>query len=158
MTPKSLLRHPRARSGIGDLAGGFEPLLPADGVRKDPSEVRRLLLCSGKVYYDLTGSDEWERAAAVDLARVELLYPFPREELIGLLEQYPALEELVWVQEEPENMGAWRNISPELRGTTGQGVLVRFVGRPASASPAEGYAGAYMAAQTRLVEEAFAGL
>jgi len=158
MTPKSLLRHPRARSGIDDLAGGFEPLLPAAGVQKDPSAVRRLLLCSGKVYYDLTGSDEWERAAAVDLVRVELLYPFPRQELAGLLERYPALEELVWVQEEPENMGAWRNISPELRDTAGEGIQVRFVGRPASASPAEGYAGAYTAAQTRLVEEAFAGL
>lgn len=158
MTPKSLLRHPRARSGIDDLAAGFEPLLPADGVRKDPSAVRRLLLCSGKVYYDLTGSDEWEKTAALDLVRVELLYPFPRHELAGLLERYPALEEVVWVQEEPENMGAWRNISPELRDTAGQGARVRFVGRPASASPAEGYAGAYTAAQARLVEEAFAGL
>jgi 2-oxoglutarate dehydrogenase E1 component len=156
MTPKSLLRHPRARSGIDDLGGGFQPLLPAEAAGRDPSAVRRLLLCSGKIYYDLTGADEWERAAAVDLARVEMLYPFPRAELAGLLARYPALEEIVWVQEEPENMGAWRALAPELRETAGEEVRVRFVGRPAAASPAEGYAGAHAAAQARIVEESFA--
>jgi 2-oxoglutarate dehydrogenase E1 component len=158
MTPKSLLRHPRARSGIDDLAGGFEPLLPAGRLIKDPSAVRRLLLCSGKVYYDLTGSEKWESASEVDLARVEMLYPFPSEELTGLIGRYPALEEVVWVQEEPENMGAWRPVAPALREIAGDGIRVRFVGRPASASPAEGYAAAHTAAQARIVEGAFASL
>jgi 2-oxoglutarate dehydrogenase E1 component len=158
MTPKSLLRNPRARSGIDDLAGRFEPVLPAGRLMKDPSEVRRLLLCSGKVYYDLTGSGEWERSPAVDLARVEILYPVPSEELTTLIRRHPALEEIVWVQEEPENMGAWRAIAPELRALAGDGISMRFAGRPASASPAEGYATAHAAAQSRIVEEAFAGI
>jgi 2-oxoglutarate dehydrogenase E1 component len=158
MTPKSLLRHPKARSGIADLAGGFEPILPVGGGRPDAAEVRRLLLCSGKVYYDLLGSDRWKNAASVDLARVELLYPFPREECAGLLGRYPVLEDVVWVQEEPANMGAWRAIASELREIAGGEVQVRLVSRPAAASPAEGYAGAHHEAQTRLVEEAFGGL
>ena len=157
MTPKSLLRHPRARSRVADLAGGFEPLLPASGAGRDPSAVRRLLLCSGKIYYDLTGSEAWASASAVDLARVEMLYPFPGEEIAGLVGRYPSLEEIVWVQEEPENMGAWRALAPELRALAGDGVEVRFVGRPASASPAEGYAAAHAAAQDGIVARAFAG-
>lgn len=118
--------------------------------------MRRLLLCSGKIYYDLTGADEWESASTVDLARVEMLYPFPGEELAGLIGRYPALEEIVWVQEEPENMGAWPTTAPRLRMLAGDEIRVRFVGRPASASPAEGYAAAHVAAQARIVEEAFA--
>ncbi|MGB5525980.1 MAG: 2-oxoglutarate dehydrogenase E1 component, partial [Gemmatimonadota bacterium] len=157
MTPKSLLRHPRARSGISDLASGFEPLLPATGAGRSPSAVRRLLLCSGKIYYDLMGADGWESASTVDLARVEMLYPFPGEELAGLIGRYPALEEIVWVQEEPENMGAWRTSAPQLRDLAGEGIKVRFIGRPASASPAEGYAAAHAAQQARIVEEALAG-
>ena len=157
MTPKSLLRHPRARSGIADLTGRFEPLLPADRAGRDPSVVRRLLLCSGKVYYDLTGSEGWSEAREVDLARVEMLYPFPGDELAKLVRALPALEEILWVQEEPENMGAWRAIAPGLRDISGEGIGVRFVGRPAAASPAEGYAAAHAAAQARIVEEALGG-
>ncbi|MCL7972106.1 MAG: 2-oxoglutarate dehydrogenase E1 component [marine benthic group bacterium] len=157
MTPKSLLRHPRARSGARDLAGGFEPILPAAGAGRDPAGVRRLLLCSGKIYYDLTASEAWEPATSIDLARVELLYPFPRAELEGLIGRYPSLEEIVWVQEEPENMGGWRSVEPELRALTPEAVVMRYVGRPASASPAEGYAAAHAAAQARIVEEALAG-
>jgi len=153
MTPKSLLRHPRARSGVADLGGGFEPLLPPEGER-DPSVVRRLLLCSGKIYYELIAWEGWERAAAIDVARVELLYPFPRTELQGLLDRYPALDEVVWVQEEPENMGAWRYVAPLLHETVREGVSVRRISRPAAASPAEGFAAAHAAAQERIVSEA----
>ena len=159
MTPKSLLRHPKARSGLADLEEDiFQPLLPTVEGRPDPAGVRRLLLCSGKVYYDLIASDRWESASAVDLARVELLYPFPRDEVAHLVATYPALEEIVWVQEEPENMGAWRAISPELRKIAGEGLRVRRVSRPAAASPAEGNAGAAALAQARLVEESLAAL
>jgi 2-oxoglutarate dehydrogenase E1 component len=158
MTPKSLLRHPRARSRVTDLAGGFEPLLPAAGAGRNPSTVTRLLLCSGKIYYDLTGSVRWESASAVDLARLELLYPFPDRELAGLIGRYPELREVVWVQEEPENMGAWRTTAHSIREVAPDGVAVRVVSRPASASPAEGYAAAHAAAQARIVEEAFEGL
>ena len=157
MTPKSLLRHPRARSGVKDLAGGFEPILQTSGAGRDPSAVRRLLLCSGKIYFDLTASEAWETGTSIDLARVELLYPLPRAELEGLIGRYPSLQEIVWVQEEPENMGAWRAAAPQLRALAGEEVRVRYVGRPASASPAEGYAAAHAAAQARIVEEALTG-
>jgi len=157
MSPKSLLRHPRARSSIGELAaGGFQPLLPAGpeaGVR-DPGTVRRLVLCSGRVYYDLTGGDAWGEATGVDVARVELLYPFPGAEIAGLLGRYPALEEIVWAQEEPANMGAWSALAPQLREVAGDGIEIRRVSRPAAASPAEGFAAAAAAAQARIVEEA----
>jgi 2-oxoglutarate dehydrogenase E1 component len=157
MTPKSLLRHPRARSGIDELASGsFQPVLPAAGVRPSPDGVRRLLLCSGKVYYDVLASASWESATAVDLARLELLYPFPTQELNLLLAGYQALEEIVWVQEEPANMGAWQAIAPRLRESAGDAISLRLASRPAAASPAEGYAGAHAAAQERIIEEAFA--
>ena len=87
-----------------------------------------------------------------------MLYPFPGRELEGLVGRYPALQEVVWVQEEPENMGAWRFVAPSLREVAADGVAVRVISRPASASPAEGYAAAHAAAQARIVEEAFAGL
>jgi len=154
MTPKSLLRHPAARSGIDDLGGGFEPLLPAVDVERDPARVQRLLLCSGKIYYDLTGSEEWAGAQSVDLARVEMLYPFPAQELSALVAKYPGLTEIVWVQEEPENMGAWRAVAPTLRQIGSGRATVRFVGRPTAASPAEGYAAAHAAAQASIVEQA----
>jgi 2-oxoglutarate dehydrogenase E1 component len=158
MTPKSLLRHPRARSAVADLDGRFRPVLPAGGADRDPTAVRRLLLCSGKVYYDLTGSEAWEEAKAVDLSRIEMLYPFPREEVQTLAAGYPELEEIVWVQEEPENMGAWRAVEPLLRDVAGANVRVRSVSRPPAASPAEGYAAAHASAQARIVDEAIGGM
>jgi 2-oxoglutarate dehydrogenase E1 component len=159
MTPKSLLRHPKARSGLGDLTeGGFRPVLPASEGRPDPGGVGRLLLCSGKIYYDLLTSADWGTMGAIDLVRVELLYPFPGAELAELLATYPVLEDIVWVQEEPANMGAWRAIATELRDIAGEAVRVRRISRPAAASPAEGYSGAHAAAQKRLVEEAFTPL
>jgi 2-oxoglutarate dehydrogenase E1 component len=152
MTPKSLLRHPAARSTAAELAAGsFRPVLP--GLREEPESVRRLVLCSGKVFYDLVGSDAWKESAAVDVARVERLHPVPREEIRELLGGYPSLEEIVWVQEEPANMGPWCHLRPALEELAGTGREVRYVGRPERASPAEGYAAAHAIEQGRIIRE-----
>ncbi|MFQ5746921.1 MAG: 2-oxoglutarate dehydrogenase E1 component [Gemmatimonadota bacterium] len=160
LTPKSLLRHPGARSTLEDLAeGGFEPVLAdpaAPAVRDDPASVRRLILCSGKIYYDLAASDARAAADGVELLRLELLYPFPEHELAKAFARFPALEEIVWVQEEPENMGAWGSISDRLRCVIGPDIGLRYVGRPRRASPAEGYAAEHAREQARIVGEAFA--
>jgi 2-oxoglutarate dehydrogenase E1 component len=153
MTPKSLLRHPEARSPMSELTdGSFRPVLP--GVREDPAAVKRLVLCSGKVFYDLTGSEGWEAATSVDVARIELLYPFPAATLEAVIGTYPALEEVVWMQEEPENMGAWRYIRGALAEVAGLSCTISLVARPERASPAAGTAQAHAREQQELIERA----
>lgn len=155
-TPKSLLRHPRATSTIENLANGsFKPVLDDVRARAHAADVSRLILCSGKVYYDLIGSGSYEAAGNVAIARIEELYPLPAAQLTELIEGYSALEEIVWVQEEPQNMGAWRYLEPHLKQLAGNEVAVRYVGRPERSSPAEGYTQTHEAAQTRIVKDAF---
>src|SRR5437867_4228909 len=156
-TPKSLLRLPQASSRLEDLATGrFQPVLddPAEPPR---DAVRRLILCSGKVYYDLTLAPARAQAQHVAVARVELLYPFPREELATLIREYPNLREIVWVQEEPRNMGPQKFMLPQLRELVGPEVTVRDIGRPERSSPAEGYPAAHQAEQARIVAAALGG-
>jgi len=158
MTPKSLLRNPAARSSLHELTSGyFRPVLP--GLRDESvlGEVRRLVLCSGKVFYDLTGSGEWDASPHVDVARLERIHPFPAEQLQEILAAYPALEELAWVQEEPANMGAWEFVRPLFERLAGSDLTIRYIGRPASASPAGGHAATHALEQQAIVEEAFAG-
>ena len=155
MTPKSLLRHPAARSTPPELSdGSFQPVLPGLRDEAERGSVRRLVLCSGKVFYDLVGSDVWKEAKAADVGRVERLHPVPRAEIRSLLDAYPALEELVWAQEEPQNMGAWCHLRGPLSELAGDDISVRYVGRPERASPAEGYAAAHATEQARIVTEA----
>ncbi len=155
-TPKSLLRLPQASSRLEDLATGrFQPVLD-DAAATPRAPVRRLILCSGKVYYDLTLAPARAQAQHVAIARVELLYPFPREELATLLRGYPKLREIVWVQEEPRNMGPQKFMLPQLRELVGPEVTVRDIGRPERSSPAEGYPAAHQAEQARIVAAAFA--
>jgi 2-oxoglutarate dehydrogenase E1 component len=164
-TPKSLLRHPRARSRAEELAaGGFQPVLPdpersgSEGGGGDA--VRRAVLCTGKVYYDLVTSDLREEADDVALIRVERAYPFPEEELAEALADHPELEEVAWVQEEPENMGWWSFLRPRLRELLAgrdDGIPLEYVGRSAMASPAEGFASAHAEEQERIVREALTG-
>jgi len=159
MTPKSLLRHPEARSTAGELSeGAFRAVLPDDD--RGASDVRRAVLCTGKMYYDLLGSDLREEQPETALIRVERLYPFPGEELEEALSALDELEEVVWAQEEPENMGAWRYLRPKLEGLEavgrdGVGVPLRYAGRPAMASPAEGFHSLHEENQARIVREAF---
>jgi 2-oxoglutarate dehydrogenase E1 component len=155
-TPKSLLRHPKAVSTLSDLTDrGFELVLDDERTRERPSDVRRVVLCTGKLYYDLMAGDERESAQDVAVVRVEQLYPFPEDALRDLLERYDSATELIWAQEEPANMGAWSYMGPWLRALAGDRLSVGYVGRPERASPAEGYKKAHDEQQSRLVHDAF---
>jgi 2-oxoglutarate dehydrogenase E1 component len=157
-TPKSLLRHPRAVSRLADLArGSFHMVLDDERAAAEAGAVRRLSLCSGKVYYDLVGGEEREASPDVAVVRVEQLYPFPDEQFRELLARYDQATELVWVQEEPANMGAWTYMRPLLEELAGDRLTVRYAGRPERASPAEGYKKAHDHQQARIVRETFDG-
>jgi 2-oxoglutarate dehydrogenase E1 component len=118
------------------------------------------VLCSGKVYYDLLGHDERPAAAAVAIARVEQPYPFPVDDVAALVASYPKLDDIVWVQEEPQNMGPWRSMRHRLddaaRSSAGVSAT-RYVGRPWRASPSEGYPTAHQREQERIVRTALTG-
>ncbi|HEY2718519.1 MAG TPA: hypothetical protein VGI52_02730 [Solirubrobacteraceae bacterium] len=154
MTPKSLLRLPQATNTIADMAEGtrFQPVLAEPGV--DDSTVTRLLLCTGKVYYDLVGHPDRASHPGLAVARVELLYPFPEAQILELLHRYPKLEEVVWVQEEPRNAGARAHMFPRLMQIMPDGIRFGFIGRPERASPGEGYPAAHIAEQSRIVTTA----
>ncbi len=154
-TPKSLLRLPAATSRLEDLAEGrFHAVLDDPGAAAREA-VTRLVLCSGKVYYDLVGWPSRAESPHVAVARVELLYPQPLVEIAEVAGRYPGLKELVWVQEEPRNMGARKFLVPKLRDLVRAGVVISEVSRPERASPAEGYPAAHQAEQARIVREAF---
>jgi 2-oxoglutarate dehydrogenase E1 component len=158
MTPKGLLRLKDASSTLDDLAGGsFAPVI--DDAGADKSGVRRLVLCSGKIYYDLAGHEERAALTTVAVARLEQLYPFPTREVGTLLASYPELAELVWAQEEPLNMGAYRSIRHRLEdaleeAVPSHAVQLRYVGRSWRASPSEGYPTAHLVEQHRIVRDA----
>ena len=156
-TPKSLLRLPQAGSRLEELAQGqFQPVLDDAGAVERLDAVRRLILCSGKIYYDLTLAPARAQAEGVAIGRVELLYPFPGPELSGLVRRYPNLEEIVWVQEEPRNMGPQKFMLPQLRTLVPEGIALRYIARPERSSPAEGYPAAHQVEQARIVASAFA--
>src|SRR5438552_9211163 len=149
MQPKSLLRLPAAAAKLEELAtGSFQPVIDDQSVRRR-EDVRRLVFCSGKIYYDLLEKD---RPAGIAIVRVEELYPWPLN-VARVVDAYPNVEEVVWAQEEPKNMGAWTYVSPRLRASTGNQLTVRYVGRPERASPAEGYFQAHTVEQTRIVND-----
>jgi 2-oxoglutarate dehydrogenase E1 component len=151
-TPKSLLRNPKAVSQFDDLASGsFQPVLRDTTMPKD--KATRLVLCTGKVYYDLSGAESREQNGHVAIVRVEQLYPFPAQEIAAVIAGYPALEEVVWTQEEPKNMGAFHFVERRLRDLVGE-LPLRYVGRPERASPAEGFGDVHEAEQKRIVAEA----
>ena len=157
MTPKGLLRLKQASSTLADLTDGrFEAVLddPRAGSEIDRAAVTRLVLCSGKVYYDIDGHEDRTDATTVAVARLEQLYPFPVEPAAAVTASYPNLQELIWAQEEPQNMGAWRSIRHRLEAAAPDGVSVRYVGRPWRASPSEGYPTAHRLEQDRIVREA----
>ena len=156
LTPKSLLRHPAVASTPRELTEGrFRMVLPDVEALGRASEISRILVCSGKVYSDLIASEH--RAARRDIAicRLEQLYPVPMRDLRAMLDIYGSADEIVWVQEEPENMGAWDFIRPHLQEVS-NGRTVRRVARPRSASPAEGSAARHALNQQALVKQAFA--
>ncbi len=155
MTPKSLLRHPFTASTPRELAEGrWQKVIDDEGAQPRRSSVRRLIFCSGKVAVDLFTSPLRESADTVAICRVEQLYPLPVREMLATLENYPNLDEVFWVQEEPENMGAWDFVRPQLEGLVGQRRLA-VLARPRSSSPAEGSAARHAQNQERLIARAF---
>jgi 2-oxoglutarate dehydrogenase E1 component len=154
MTPKSLLRLPQATNTIAEMAEGtrFEPVLAEPGVSDEL--ITRLVLCTGKIYYDLSGHSERQGNPAVAVGRVELLYPFPERNIRELIARYPHLQEVVWVQEEPRNMGARAHMFPRLMQIMPEAIHFGYVGRPERASPGEGYPAAHAGEQSRIVRTA----
>jgi len=155
MAPKSLLRHPMAASKLEDLAEGeFLPVLDDAEAKEKAESVERLILCSGKVYTELAGSEYREEAVDTAVARIELLYPFPEGRVRDVLDGYPNLREVLWVQEEPKNMGAWTFVEPRLREISG-GLPVLYIGKPRRPSPAQGSAKFHKKEHASIVQSAF---
>jgi multifunctional 2-oxoglutarate metabolism enzyme len=153
MTPKSLLRLPQATNRIEHLSDTqFYPVLAEP--RVDHEKVTRLILCSGKVYYDLVGDEMRQDNDGIAIGRVELLYPFPQSQILELVGSYPNLREVVWLQEEPRNMGARAHMSPRLMQILPRELKFGYIGRPERASTAEGYPAAHAMEQRRIVTTA----
>ena len=154
MTPKSLLRLPQASSQHrrSRRRAASSPSWPSRA--SDPERVTRLILCSGKVYYDLVGHVDRADKPEIALGRVELLYPFPQNEILELVSSYPNLTEVVWVQEEPRNMGARAHMSPRLLQILPDHLRFGYIGRPERAAAGEGYPVAHAKEQNRIVSTA----
>ncbi|MDY6813005.1 MAG: 2-oxoglutarate dehydrogenase E1 component [Pseudomonadota bacterium] len=155
MTPKSLLRKRTAMSALDELSAGTFRCVIDDDADTARSKIRRVIICTGKVYYDLRERRESEAHADTAVLRVEQLYPFPREQLRVLLETYPRAREVVWCQEEPKNQGAWHFVQVRLQRLLRPSQTLRYAGRAASASTAAGYFELHAQQQRRLVSQAF---
>ncbi len=156
-TPKSLLRLPQAASHLGDLTSGtFRPVLddPDPGIAARVGAVERVVFCSGKIYYDLLPEANRMGDRRPAIVRVEGLYTFPEDRIRGVVQRYSNAREIVWVQEEPRNMGAWAFVAPRLAPLLPEGARLRYAGRPERASPAEGYPNAHATEQARIVGDA----
>jgi 2-oxoglutarate dehydrogenase E1 component len=158
MTPKSLLRHPLSVSRLEELAGGgFQTVIDEIDDLK-PSAVTRIVLCSGKVYFDLLKSRRESKADSVALVRIEQLYPFPSEEYEAILQKYSNAREIVWCQEEPQNQGGWYQIRHRLQAKLGAQHELLYAGRPGAAAPATGIAALHEQQQRNLVTAALQGV
>jgi 2-oxoglutarate dehydrogenase E1 component len=157
LTPKSLLRHPLTMSSGRELAEGrFQLVIDDQDAARQASKVRRLVLCSGKIFVDLVTSDQRQAAADnVALVRVEQVYPFPAEDLRAVIERYPRLRDVCWVQEEPENMGAWEFVRGLVEQLIDGRWPLRYIGRARNSSPSEGSSAWHAANQRAIVAETF---
>jgi 2-oxoglutarate dehydrogenase E1 component len=156
MTPKSLLRHPLVASSPREFSeGGWHPVIDDAKTRQKPEKVSRLILCSGKVYVDLVTSEHRDKNPNIAITRIEQLYPLSVENLQEVLDGYPKVKELAWVQEEPENMGAWMYMWPRLRKLFGRHLPLHYIGRRAHSSPAEGSSSHHKINQDALIKQAY---
>jgi len=156
MSPKSLLRHKEAVSTLDELAtGGFQTVV-GETEKLDPKKVTRVLACSGKVYYELLAYRRDRKIDNIAIVRLEQQYPFPHDDFAREVAKFPKAREVVWVQEEPQNQGAWYRLRAYLRADINAQQVLAYAGRPISASPAVGYATKHNAEQKQLVEDAFA--
>ena len=155
MTPKSLLRLPAASSSIGELqTGGFQPVID-DARISDRGQVRRIVVCSGKVFYDLDTARNADGSVRTDVAviRLEQFYPFPATRLADIFASYPNAAEIVWTQEEPQNMGGWTFVEPRIEAILPANATLQYIGRDASASPATGSYAIHNLEQAKLVND-----
>jgi 2-oxoglutarate dehydrogenase E1 component len=151
-TPKGLLRLDRAAASLEELTDGeFMYTLDDPTAEGRREKVERLVLCTGKVYFDMDASERRTAAENVAIARVEMLYPFAKEQLARIISEYPNLKEIAWVQEEPRNMGAWKVMSRRMPEVLPEGVKLTYIGRQGRASTGEGYSGAHSLEQERIV-------
>ncbi len=163
MTPKSLLRYKLAVSPVADFVDGVfhevldEPSAPPTAVTVDAAQVKHVLCCSGKVYYDLIAERERRQQRDVVIVRLEQLYPFPAQQIQAVFARYPQAQDVVWVQEEPRNMGAWTFIHEHLPSLLQGQRMLRYAGRNAQASPAVGFQKVHQQEQTALLNLALAG-
>jgi 2-oxoglutarate dehydrogenase E1 component len=156
MTPKSLLRHPFTASTPTELAeGSFHAVIDDESAAAQPAKVRRLAFCSGKVAVDLLTSDRRKDNPNVAIVRVEQLYPFPEEAIREVIDRYTNAREVCWVQEEPENMGAWEFARPELEAILDGRWPLRYIGRSRNSSPSEGSSSWHAANQRAIVDQVF---
>jgi 2-oxoglutarate dehydrogenase E1 component len=155
MTPKSLLRHPKVIATLDDLASGVFQTVLDDARVADPTRITRILACTGKIYYELLAAHE-ARGGDFAIVRLEQLYPFPQAEFAAVLRRYPNAQHVVWVQEEPRNMGAWPFIRGHIQPMLGPNQAIGYAGRPRSASPAPGSPKVHQREQSNLIEAAFA--
>ncbi len=159
MTPKSLLRNKEAASPLIEFTkGAFQTVIGERDESIDPKKVTRIIMCSGKVYYDLAKARADKSIGDVAIIRIEQLYPFPHKAVSAEMKKYPALEEVVWCQDEPQNQGAWFFIQHNILENMSEGMRMGYAGRPASASPAVGYAHLHQEQQKSLINAAFAKL
>jgi 2-oxoglutarate dehydrogenase E1 component len=156
ITPKSLLRHKEAVSSLEDLADGRFQNVVSEIDKLDAKKVKRVIVCSGKVYYELLAHRRERKIDDVAIVRLEQQYPFPHDDYKAAIAQYPNAKEVVWCQEEPQNQGAWYRLNFYLRSDLDARKSLYYAGRPVSASPAVGYAAKHNAEQKRVVEDAFA--
>lgn len=158
-TPKSLLRNKDASSEIQELAtGAFRTVIGEVDAAIDPAGVKRVLACSGKVYYELVNQRRDRQATDVAIIRVEQVYPFPHKAFASEIKRYPGLQEIVWVQDEPQNQGFWFQVQHYIREHMSSGMKLGYAGRPAMASPAAGYYEKFASRQKELLDNAFAKL
>jgi len=154
MTPKSLLRHPSSAANLRELSEGtFQPVLNDPDALQHADAVRRVALCAGKIAIDLLTNANRAQAEDVAIVRVEMLYPFPENQLRQALTSYPNAREVVWVQEEPENMGAWGYMAPRLSALLGSKIDLRHVSRPARSSPATGFSDLFQLEQEQIIAQ-----
>jgi 2-oxoglutarate dehydrogenase E1 component len=156
ITPKSLLRHKEAVSTLDELADGRFRNVIGEADRIDAKKVRRVIVCSGKVYYELLAYRRERKIDDVAVLRLEQQYPFPHEDYRREVAKYAAAKEVVWCQEEPQNQGAWYRLNAYLRADIDDRKVLAYAGRSVSASPAVGYAAKHQAEQKQLIEDAFA--
>jgi 2-oxoglutarate dehydrogenase E1 component len=158
-TPKSLLRNKDATSPLSDFVKGeFKTVIGSTRDEIVPDKVRRVIACSGKVAYDLIRRRDEKKAWDVAILRIEQLYPFPHKAFAAEMKRFPNAGEVVWCQDEPQNQGAWFFIQHQIHENMAEGQRLGYAGRPASASPAVGYAHLHQDQQKALLDQAFGKL